>query len=108
MRPTDIASLRARLLIALPADGKAIGAHRNRDEAWVEVASAIADVVRYRPDSSPPPQAAVRPARIWPIGEIFRSSDISQVTYVEPDQFKRLCAYLRNMGEGLVVEGPTS
>ena len=92
---------------ALPRNETPITSWENPDDAFVDVIAGlrnvIADVVRTTP--FPPP--SVKPVKLVPIGYIFRTTGQPDFTFVEPSQMLKLSGYLRIMGQGLVVEGPS-
>lgn len=93
-------------LQVIPRSHGPVASRSDRDEAWAEVVGEIQSVLRFGPEHVQP-AAAGTPPPLRPIGDIFRTSGQPDITYVEPAQLKRLRSYLRMMGQGLVVEGPS-
>lgn len=105
MLPPELVELQA-----LPPDGPPILARLNRDDAFLEVIQRLQEIVTFR--STPEPATSQRPAPPsgtpdLSIDEIFRLDGPPTVTFVEPPQFSELKLALRNMGTGLIVEGPS-
>jgi 3',5'-cyclic AMP phosphodiesterase CpdA len=130
VRPSDLEGSPLRQWQWLPRGGRAVSTWRSRDEAWVEVTTALRNIVDFRVSAagsgSPRPDRPVvgaptvpvepggeanheepmSPGVMRPIGEIFRRGT-PEITFVEPEQFPLLKAHLRTMGVGLVVAGPS-
>jgi hypothetical protein len=77
-----------------------------RDEIWTELVGELVATVRFAAKHITP-QTATKPGEERDIGDIFRTGGLPEITFVEPAQLFRLRAYLRVMGQGLVIEGPS-
>jgi hypothetical protein len=94
----------------LPTDGQPIISRRDRDEALREVIQDLEEVVRLRSIAEPtvrPPATPGTVVRDLIIDEIYRTGGPPTVTFVEPPRFGQLRLALRNMGTGLIIEGPS-
>jgi 3',5'-cyclic AMP phosphodiesterase CpdA len=58
-------------------------------------------------DTEPPAKATLSSPPPRTIGDIFRRTGHPDITFVAPAQLPKLRAFLREMGQGLVVEGPS-
>lgn len=104
-------------LAVLPSDGSPILGRPNRREALLEVIRAIQETIAFRAGTSTvtePVQfagmeapAARSDRSIMAIDDIFRLDGPPTVTFVEPPGFSELKLALRNMGTGLILEGPS-
>jgi len=94
-------------LQALPSHGKPVSMWPDLDEAWVEVVRGVRSILRYRNERIVRGPVRKAPTQTKPIGDIFRTVGLPDVTFVEPAQLPRLRSYLHVMGQGLVIEGPS-
>ncbi|WP_437977740.1 TIR domain-containing protein [Sorangium sp. So ce295] len=105
-RPCDWSESPLGSIQPLPRGGKPITKWSDRDEAWLDVARGLRGVLAsFKQRRTAAGEAA--PAEIISIGDIFRTTGQPDVTFVEPSQMTQLEIYLRIMGQGLVVEGPS-
>ncbi|HET7505591.1 MAG TPA: CHAT domain-containing protein, partial [Kofleriaceae bacterium] len=105
MLPPELVELQT-----LPPDGHPLLARRNRDDAFLEVIQRLQEIVMFRTTAEPATNQRPAPASgtsDLSIDEIFRLDGPPTVTFVEPPQFSELKLALRNMGTGLIVEGPS-
>ncbi len=95
---------------ALPRDLPPIASWSDRDAAWAAVVAEIRAVVQFSAERmlSQDVRPDVPPREIRPIGDIFRTFGQPDITYVDPAQLPRLRIYMRTMGQGLVIEGPSA
>lgn len=109
VRPCEWQTLFGNIQV-LPRGGKPISTWVNSDEAWMDVANGMRSAIEY---ATFPKQDAISkitpkiPIKRIPIGDIFRTTGLPDITFVAPSQMQQLEAYLRVMGQGLVVEGPS-
>lgn len=104
-------------LTVLPRDGAPILGRPNRREALLEIIRAVQETAAFRAGAGsvvepvPFPGMAARAARpdqpVISIDDIFRLDGPPTVTFVEPPGFSELKLALRNMGTGLILEGPS-
>ncbi len=100
------------VLQALPRSGSAIAAHKDRDEAFLEVIQGLQEIVAFRPttetEAETPSSAipSIEAAQLT-VNDIFRLDGPPSITFVEPPQFPVLKLELRTMGTGLILEGPS-
>ncbi len=106
VRPCDWAASPLATFQVLPRGGGSISTCPDRDAAWAEIVRELRTILRFRVEerAEPEPASLVPPQTIRPIEEIF-TTETPDVTFVNPANFPRFLVYLRNLGQGLVVEG---
>lgn len=110
VRPCDWSATALGALQMFPRNGRPVTSWSDREDAWTEVAQGLRLLVKVGAGQRPEgPQAAepsvARPVR--PISDIFCTDGPPDITFVEPAQYKTLRRYLRHMGSGLAVDGPS-
>jgi Effector-associated domain 5/Effector-associated domain 1/TIR domain len=124
-RPSDFWGSELGHLMPLPSTGEPITQFRTADEAFVDIARSLREMLKGRaPEAKaaflggerglhdyrgPTPAAAVSPPpALMPIEKIFRVSGATpDATYVEPQEHRELVGAMQVMQYGLIVEGPS-
>ncbi|WP_437835817.1 TIR domain-containing protein [Sorangium sp. So ce1153] len=98
-------------LQALPREARPVTSWANLDEAWHDVAlgarRVIEEIVAQRrptPTESTSPQEPLKIQRVY---DVFKTSGVPTVTFVETESFNRLRLSIAQPGRGVVVEGPS-
>ncbi|AUB39529.1 DNA polymerase III, delta prime subunit [Nostoc flagelliforme CCNUN1] len=113
VRPVDWSDAPFRNLQVLPRNGRPITQWENRDEAFVEIAKTIRQIVEQ-----PKTKRVVKATdfqdfnftlseKKYLLHQVFKESGVPTITFVEPANFYRLKMALAHPGRGVVIEGPS-
>ena len=110
LRPSAWDSTPLAFLQALPRGARPVTSWPNIDEAWLDVVKAIqyaSEEIQGNKKAviDEPPQKKSRGK--LPLYDVFKSSGVPSVTFVEPEHFSALKLSLAQPGRGVVVEGPS-
>jgi TIR domain/CHAT domain len=118
LRPVDWHNSNFGKLQALPRNGQPITTWENRDAAFTSVVQGIRlvceelrsqnqvrEVILER--GTLPIELAIQNPEIFQIFDVFKTSGVPTVTFVEPKEFPFLKLALRQPGVGIVLEGPS-
>jgi TIR domain/CHAT domain len=118
LRPVDWTSASFGRLQALPNNAKPITTWDNRDLAFESVVKGIRlvceelrsqeqvrEVILER--GMVPPELVVQDSEIFQVFDVFKTSGVPTITFVEPKNFHLIKLALRQPGVGVVLEGPS-
>ncbi|WP_212998804.1 TIR domain-containing protein [Winogradskya consettensis] len=92
----------------LPPGGRPISAHDSRDETIKQVVEGVRLLAKALSAPGPEPEAIHRPhGDLVRLEEVFLPAGVPQLTFVEPETFKKLQLALRQPGIGVIIEGPS-
>jgi hypothetical protein len=97
-------------LQALPRGARPVTTWSNIDEAWVDVVKGIQYIVediRGSRNRTIVEEPRTRGHEILPLYDVFKSSGVPGITFVEPENFSGLKLSIAQPGRGVVVEGPS-
>ena len=116
LRPVDWAGAPFGKLQALPSDAKPITGWPNRDLAFLNVATGVRlvceELLRREAARSTARDQILQldvsySGRQFQLYEVFKTSGVPTVTFVDPEKFHLLKLALTQPGVGVVIEGPS-
>jgi hypothetical protein len=118
LRPVQWRSTPFGKLQALPNNAKPITTWDNRDLAFENVVKGILLVCEelLNPNQvrevifergTIPPELTIQDSEFFQIFEVFKTSGVPTVTFVEPQNFHLIKLALKQPGVGVVIEGPS-
>jgi len=95
----------------LPSKGLPVTVYKDRDEAFIEIASGIRhicqDIIATRANIYRSVETRSLNLTKYSLAQVFVKSGFPQVTFVEPEDFTLLKLALQQPGRGVIIEGPS-
>lgn len=112
LRPCDWSSTPFGDLQALPRNARPVSMWESQDEAYVDIIRGLISLIDrieakkdYQERAVNVTQSTVE--RQYKLEEVFVSSGLPSITFVEPEEYKYIKHSLSQKGRGIVIEGPS-